>query len=58
MTSSTLEAGEDSQREDFVGCERGAQAPVIDMGTLNFSLTGLRCDVPYVGAGCRQYQAK
>lgn len=39
MTASTLEAGEDGQREDFVGCERGAQAPVIDMGTLNFSLT-------------------
>ena len=39
MTASTLEAGEDSQREDFVGCERGAQAPVIDMGTLNYSLT-------------------
>ena len=39
MTESTLQAGEDSQREDFVGCERGAQAPVIDMGTLNYSLT-------------------
>ena len=37
MTESTLQAGEDSQREDFVGCERGAQAPVIDMGTLNYS---------------------
>ena len=39
MTASTLETGEDSQREDFVGCERGAQAPVIDMGILNYSLT-------------------
>lgn len=39
MTASTLAAGEDSQREDFVGCERGAQAPVIDMGTLKYSLT-------------------
>lgn len=39
MTASTLAAGEDSQKEDFVGCERGAQAPVIDMGTLKYSLT-------------------
>lgn len=39
MTSSTLSAGEDSQKEDFVRCERGAQAPAIDMGTLKYSLT-------------------
>ena len=39
MTSNTLAAGEDSQKEDFVGCERGAQAPLIDMGTLKYSLT-------------------
>lgn len=39
MTDNTLSAGEDSQKEDFVGCERGAQAPLIDMGTLKYSLT-------------------
>jgi hypothetical protein len=39
MTSSTWAAGEESQREDYVGCERGAQAPVIDMGTMHFSTT-------------------
>lgn len=39
MTSSTLAEGKDALRNDFVGCERGAQAPVIDMGTLNYSLT-------------------
>lgn len=39
MTASTLATGEDSQRNDFVGCERGAQAPDISMDPLKYSLT-------------------
>lgn len=39
MTASTLTTGEDSQRNDFVGCERGAQAPDISMDPLKYSLT-------------------
>lgn len=39
MTEATLAVGEDSQRNDFVGCKRGAQAPDISMGVLNYSLT-------------------
>lgn len=37
MTASTWAAGEESLREDYVGCERGAQAPLIDMGTIRYS---------------------
>lgn len=39
MTSTSIAAGEESLREDFVGCKRGAQAPDIDMGVLNYSIT-------------------
>ena len=39
MTASTLATGEDSQRNDFIGCERGAQAPDISMDPLKYSLT-------------------
>ena len=39
MTSTSIAAGEESLREDFAGCKRGAQAPEIDMGILNYSIT-------------------
>ena len=39
MTANTWSAGEDSKREDFVGCQRGAQAPAISMGVINYSTT-------------------
>ena len=39
MTASTLAAGEESLREDFKGCRRGAQVPDISMGILAYSLT-------------------
>lgn len=39
MTANTWSAGEDSKREDFVGCLRGAQAPEISMGVINYSTT-------------------
>ena len=39
MTSSTLAEGKDALRNDFVGCERGAQAPQISMDPLQYSLT-------------------
>lgn len=39
MTSSTLAEGKDGLRNDFVGCERGAQAPQISMDPLQYSLT-------------------
>lgn len=39
MTSSTLAEGKDALRNDFVGCERGAQAPQISMDPLKYSLT-------------------
>ena len=39
MTSNTIAAGEESLREDFKGCKRGAQVPDISMGTLMYSIT-------------------
>lgn len=39
MTSTSIAAGEESLREDFAGCKRGALAPLIDMGILNYSIT-------------------
>lgn len=39
MTSETLASGEESLREDFRGCKRGAQAPDIDMSNLKYSVT-------------------
>lgn len=39
MTSTSIAAGEESLREDFVGCHRGAQEPEIGTGTLNYSIT-------------------
>ena len=39
MTASTLASGQDALRNDFVGCERGAQAPDISMDPLKYSLT-------------------
>lgn len=39
MTSSGIAAGEESLREDFVGCHRGAQPPLISMSELNYSIT-------------------
>lgn len=39
MTSSTIAVGEESLREDFVGCKRGAQEPDISMSVLNYSIT-------------------
>ena len=39
MTANTWSAGEDSKREDFVGGRRGAQAPEIRMGVINYSTT-------------------
>lgn len=39
MTSSTISVGEESLREDFVGCKRGAQEPDISMSVLNYSIT-------------------
>lgn len=39
MTETTLAAGEESLRNDFKGCRRGAQPPDISMGVLNYSLT-------------------
>lgn len=39
MTSSTLAAGEESLREDFKGCHRGAQEPEISMSEIKYSLT-------------------
>ena len=39
MTETTLAAGEESLRNDFKGCRRGALAPYISMGVLNYSLT-------------------
>lgn len=39
MTSTGIAAGEESLREDFTGCHRGAQEPAISMSQLNFSIT-------------------
>jgi len=39
MTSETLAAGEESLREDYVGCHRNAQDDAVDMSVLNYSLT-------------------
>lgn len=39
MTSAGIAAGEESLREDFAGCHRGAQAPLISMGDLKYSIT-------------------
>ena len=39
MTETTLADGVESLRNDYVGCRRGAQAPAISMGVLNYSLT-------------------
>jgi hypothetical protein len=39
MTSTSIASGEESLREDFVGCKRGTQAPDIDMGVLHYSIT-------------------
>ncbi len=39
MTELTLAVGEESLRNDYKGCHRGAQAPDISMGVLNYSLT-------------------
>lgn len=39
MTATAWAAGEESVREDYVGCERGAQSPTIDMGTIHYSTT-------------------
>lgn len=39
MTSSTIASGEDSQREDYVGCHRNAQDDAVSMSVLNYSLT-------------------
>lgn len=39
MTANALAAGEDSQREDFTGCHRGAQDPDITMDPIKYSIT-------------------
>lgn len=39
MTKNTLASGEESLREDFVGCHRGKQSPEISMSELKYSLT-------------------
>ena len=39
MTSETLAAGEESLREDYVGCHRNAQDDAVSMSVLNYSLT-------------------
>ena len=39
MTSETLAAGEESLREDYVGCHRNAQDDDISMSVLRYSLT-------------------
>lgn len=39
MTASTLAAGEESLREDFKGCHRGAQEPEISMSEMKYSQT-------------------
>lgn len=39
MTSAGIAAGEESLREDFVGCHRGAQEPLISMSELKYSIT-------------------
>ena len=39
MTSETLAAGEESLREDYVGCHRNAQDDEVSMSVLNYSLT-------------------
>lgn len=39
MTSTSIPAGEENTREDFLGCKRGAQVPLIDMGVLHYSIT-------------------
>lgn len=39
MTSTSMAKGEESLREDFVGCKRGIQVPNIDMGVLHYSIT-------------------
>lgn len=38
MTSKTISEGEDSEREDYIGCPRGAQAPDIDMSTIPYCI--------------------
>ena len=39
MTTNGIATGEESLREDFVGCKRGAQEPDISMSPLNYSIT-------------------
>lgn len=39
MTASTLAAGEESQKEDYVGCHRNAPDEDVSMSVLNYSLT-------------------
>ena len=39
MTSTSLASGEESQREDYVGCHRNAQDDAISMSVLSYSLT-------------------
>lgn len=39
MTSSSIAAGEESLREDFTGCHRGVQEPLISMSELMYSIT-------------------
>lgn len=39
MTANSLASGEESLREDFRGCHRGAQSPEISMSELKYSLT-------------------
>lgn len=39
MTSETMASGEDSQREDYVGCHRNAQDEELSMSTIAYSVT-------------------
>lgn len=39
MTQETLASAEESLRDDYTGCHRGAQEPDISMSTLKYSLT-------------------
>jgi len=39
MTTSSIAAGEESLKEDFIGCHRGIQSPDISMDKLKYSIT-------------------